>query len=238
MKSLRGFAFGACCALALAACASDGPDFPITTQGGGPTGGGGTATPALRGRVCLINDPRFLAACATTGAGGITVAIGNSTATTTDNGAFVMNTPTFGNTSTITAIGAGVVPSTTPLTASATIPVINQALFDQMVLSTGITTSAGTGSILASVVRNGEPVANINATATPAPAFGPFFDGMTPAGFTVNPTGAQGVVFFSGATPNTPTNVTFTDAATQTETTVGGVQVIDGGITFVEGILP
>jgi hypothetical protein len=238
MKSLRGIAYGACSALALAACANDGPDFPVTTQGGGGAGGGGTATPVIRGRVCLISDPRFLATCATTGAGGLTVTIGNGTATTIDNGTFVMNMPTSGATSTISATGTGIVPAITPFTTTATIPVINQALFDQMVLATGITTSAGTGSILATVVRNGEPVPNVNATATPAPAFGPFFDGTTPTGFTLNPTGAQGVVFFSGAATNAPVNVTFTDSATQAETTVGGVQVIDGGITFVEGILP
>jgi len=138
----------------------------------------------------------------------------------------------------VSVTGSGIVPATTQLNANAQIPVINQALFDMMVLQTGIVTTHGSGSILATISRRGEPVANITAVATPAPAFGPFFDGTTPTGFTVNPTGAQGVVFFSGAPVNTPVSVTFTDPATQTETTVGGVQVIDGGITFVEGNLP
>jgi hypothetical protein len=226
--------------LALAACVNSDADndYPVAPQGGGTPGGGGTSAPALRGRVCLVTDPRFLATCAETGAGGLTVAIGNGTATTTDNGSFVMGTPTGGATSTVSVTGAGIVPATTPLTAAAQIPVLNQALFDQMVLATGITTTNGSGSILATVRRGAEPVPGVTATATPSPAFGPFFDGTTPTGFTLDPTGTQGVVFFSGAATNAPVNVTFTDPARQTETTVGGVQVIDGGITFVEGILP
>lgn len=226
--------------LALAACGVNSDpdnDFPVVPQGGG-TAGGGTSSRTITGRVCLVTDPRFLAACATTGAAGLTVSIGNSTATTIANGTFVMPQPTAGITSTVSVTGSGIVPSTTPLTASAQIPVINQALFDMMVLQTGITTTNGSGSILATVSRRGEPVPNITAVATPAPAFGPFFDGTTPTGFTVNPTGTQGVVFFSGAPVTAPVNVTFTDPESQTETTVGGVQVIDGGITFVEANLP
>ena len=54
----------------------------------------------------------------------------------------------------------------------------------------------------------------------------------------MTPTGTQGVVFFSGAPTTVPVNVTFIDPQSHTETTVGGVQVIDGGITFVEANLP
>jgi hypothetical protein len=78
----------------------------------------------------------------------------------------------------------------------------------------------------------------VTATSTPSPAFGPFFDGTTPTAFTLNGTGAEGVAFFAGFNSGTPVNLTFNDLATSTETTVGGVQVINGGITFVEGILP
>ena len=222
--------------VALAACATSGEDYPVTTQGGG--GGGGASPGTLIGRVCLVNDPRSLSTCSDTGAGGLTVAIGGTTATTTANGEFVMNTPTAGNTSMISVTGTGIVPSTQALTANAQIPVINQQLFDQMVAATGITTTAGTGSIMATVVRGREPVAGVTATATPSPAFGPFFDGTSPTAWTLNPTGTMGVVWFPGAAVNMPVNVTFTDPATQTETTVGGVQVIDGGVTFVEGVLP
>jgi hypothetical protein len=231
MKRLALFAFGA-----LAACATSGEDYPVTTQGGG--GGGGGAPATLVGRVCLVNDARSLSTCSDTGAGGLMVAIGNTTATTNANGEFVMDTPTAGNTSTISVTGTGIVPSTQALTANAQIPVITQQLFDQMVAATGITTTAGTGSIMATVVRGGEPVNGVTATATPSPAFGPFYDGTSPTAWTLNPTGTMGVVWFPGAAVNMPVNVTFNDPARQTETTVGGVQVIDGGVTFVEGVLP
>lgn len=231
MKCLAFLAFGA-----LAACASSGEDYPITTQGGG---GGGTSTAAtIAGRVCLVNDVRNLTTCADTGAGGLTVSIGNGTATTNANGEFVMNTPTSGNTSLVSVTGNGILTSNQTLTANAQIPVIQQALFDQMMAQNGITTTAGSGSIIANVVRGGEPVSGVVATATPSPAFGPFYDGTSPTAWTLNPTGQTGVVWFPGAATTMPVNVTFTDPATQSETTVGGVQVIDGGVTFVEGVLP
>lgn len=232
MKRLALFAFGA-----LAACATSGEDYPVTTQGGGAAGGG-ASTPTIAGRVCLVTDARNLTSCATTGAGGLNVSIGSGTATTLDDGSFVMNTPTSGNTSMISVSGNGIVASNQALTANAQIPVIQQALFDQMMAQNGITTTDGSGSIMATVVRGGKPVGGVTATATPSPAFGPFYDGTSPTAWTLNPTGTMGVVWFPGAAVNMPVNVTFTDPATQGETTVGGVQVIDGGVTFVEGVLP
>ncbi len=231
MKRLAMFGLGA-----LAACASSGSDYPVTTQGGG--GGGGASTPTIAGRVCLVTDARNLTSCAPTGAGGLDVAIGSGTATTLDDGSFVMNTPTSGNTSLISVSGNGIIPSNQALTANAQIPVIEQALFDQMMAQNGITTTAGSGSIMATVVRGGKPVTGVTATATPSPAFGPFYDGTSPTAWTLNPTGTMGVVWFPGAAVNMPVDVTFADPATQTETTVGGVQVVDGGVTFVEGVLP
>jgi hypothetical protein len=232
MKRLALFAF-----VLLGACASSGEDYPVTTQGGGVAGGGSSPS-TLTGRVCLVNDARSLSTCADTGAAGLNVAIGNATATTAANGEFVMNTPSGANTSTISVTGTGIVPSNQALTANAQIPVISQQLFDQMVAATGITTTAGTGSIMATVVRGGEPVSGVTAVATPSPAFGPFFDGTSPTAWTLDPTGTMGVVWFPGAAVNAPVNVTFTDPSSQTETTVGGVQVVDGGVTFVEGVLP
>jgi hypothetical protein len=44
-------------------------------------------------------------------------------------------------------------------------------------------------------------------------------------------------VFFPGATTVGPTTLGFTDSARQ-ESTVGGVQVFDGGVTFVSSPIP
>src|SRR3569623_215556 len=153
----------ACLCVALGACATSGEDYPVITQGGGGGGGGSPAT--LIGRVCLVDGARNLSTCSAAGAAGLTVSIGGNLATTTANGEFVMNTPA-ANASTISVTGTGIVPSTQALTTNAQIPVINQELFDQMVAATGITTTAGTGSIMATVVRGHAPLAG---RAAPAP---------------------------------------------------------------------
>ena len=132
--------------------------------------GGGTSAKTITGRVCLVTDPRFLATCATTGAGrphGLDRQQHRDHDRATVRSS--MPQPTAGITSTVSVTGSGIVPSTTSLNTNAQIPVINQALFDMMVLQTGIVTTHGSGSILATVSRRGEPVANVTAVATPAP---------------------------------------------------------------------
>jgi hypothetical protein len=44
-------------------------------------------------------------------------------------------------------------------------------------------------------------------------------------------------VFLPGVTAG-PASVTFSDLASASETTVDGIQVVDGGITFVDAVLP
>lgn len=116
---------------------------------------------------------------------------------------------------------------------------LSQDLFTQIAAANGInlTRMTGTSSIIASVTRGGVLVSGVQVAATPAPAFGPFFDGTSPTGFTLGGTGVQGISLLSGFR-NGPVNLTFRDPAVGSETTVGGVQVIDGGVTFVEGNLP
>jgi hypothetical protein len=231
--------------LALAACTNaQGDDFPITTQGGGtPGGGGGSSTTVIIGRVCVLTDPRSFTSCLTTGAGNLTVTVGKTITTTATDGTFTITTPAVtidaAVPTTITVTGVGIIPSAQTLTPAALVPALREELFASVLAANGIVLTPGSGSILTTVVRNGQPVSGVTAISTPSPAFGPFFDGTTPTAFTLNGTGASGVVFFPGFTPTSGgVNLTFTDAATSTETTVGGVQVINGGITFTEGILP
>jgi hypothetical protein len=138
----------------------------------------------------------------------------------------------------VTVSGVGIIPSSQTLTPAAVVPALREELFSRVLAANGIVLTPGSGSIMATVVRNGQPVTGVTANSTPSPAFGPFFDGTTPTAFTLNGTGAEGVVFLPGFSPRTPVDLTFNDIATSTETTVGGVQVINGGITFTEGILP
>jgi hypothetical protein len=226
--------------LALAACQNGGDDFPVVPQGGPAPGAGGGSTVVIVGRVCVLTDPRVFTSCVDTGAQNITVTVGNQVTTTAVDGSFVVNTPTATDAgpTTITVSGVGIIPSSQTLTPAAVVPALREELFSRVLAANGIVLTPGSGSIMATVVRNGQPVRGVTAISTPSPAFGPFFDGTTPTAFTLNGTGAEGVVFLPGLSPTTPVDLTFNDIATATETTVGGVQVINGGITFTEGILP
>lgn len=245
---MRSLAFAL--AVIAAGCVNSDEEYPVTTQGGQPPAGGGGSAQTITGRVCLVTDPRFLAQCTETGVDGLTVTLttpttsGQVTTTTTTaaTGAFVINSPAAvaaTGPTTFTVTGPGIIPSSQVLSTNTNVPVLSQDLFTQISAANGInlTAGTGTGSIIATVTRGGVPVSGVQVAATPSPAFGPFFDGTSPTGFTLNGTGAQGVSLLSGFTVG-PVNLTFSDAAAASESTVGGVQVINGGITFVEGNLP
>jgi hypothetical protein len=245
---MRRFAF--VLAMLVAGCVNDDTDFPVTTQGGPAPNGSGGGTSTVTGHVCVVSDPRFLTQCVTTNLDGMTVTLTTpttngvvtTTSTTTADGTFVINTPavTAPTGPTIfTITGPTIIASSQPLTPTVNIPVITTDLFNQIAAANGIalTETTGTGSIIATVTRGGLPVSGVQVAATPTSAFGPFFDGTSPTGFTLNGTGVQGVSLLSGFHSG-PVNLTFNDPGFATETTVGGVQVIDGGITFVEGNLP
>src|SRR5262245_26188490 len=50
--------------------------------------------PLINGRVCLATDPRKLHTCASTGAGGLTVRLGNNVTTTNADGTFTISATT------------------------------------------------------------------------------------------------------------------------------------------------
>jgi hypothetical protein len=221
-------------AVALVGC-GDPPDddYPVLPGGGFgvPTAG------SIAGRVCLIMaDPRALDTCADTGADNITVALGSATTTTAANGAFALVPPP-GSNLVFTVSGPSIVTSSQMFSPTNLIPAINADLFDQVLAANGIVLSPGSGSIFGSVFVRGVPAAGVTVASTPSPAFGPFFDGTTPTTFGLDETGVRGVVFLPGVTVG-PASVTFSDLATAGETTVEGIQVVDGGITFVDAVLP
>jgi hypothetical protein len=224
--------------LLCAACV-DHPDpgFPIEPSSGGATGTASDPpddTIALRGRVCVLDD-FFDPACAQVGAGGLTVSLGDQLAVTNDDGTFAI-APAFGTGLSFVVTGAGVVTTAQALTPSLRIPVMRQLQFSDMMAAAGVTSTAGTGSIFATLVRGGEPVQGASATSTPSPAFGPFFDGTTPTPWTLDGTGVRGIVWFPGMTAG-PADLSF-NTLTGGEAIVGGVQVINGGVTMVETVLP
>lgn len=229
--------------LAVAGCTGDdGQEFPINT----PTIAPGTTSPAasiLTGRVCVLVDAQQLTVCSVTEGGGLVITSGTKTTITNPDGTFTIVT----NPDRVLVVtGTNIVTSTTVLpsvqdTATANallLPVMSNVLFGNLVLATGINLTQGTGSVLSSVItRGGTPLANITAISTPSPAFGPFFDSTQPAPWTLDATGARGIVFFPGISAG-PVNLTFRDLSTSGETTVGGVQVVNGGLTFTEAVLP
>ena len=220
---------------------NDDPGYPVATSGGTASGGGGsgTSTPRVSGRVCVLADPQLMSACAITGASGLTVAMGSATATTSADGSFEL-TPTDAVTPTtnLAVTGTGIVPSQATVNNTNIIPVMNQELFDQMVLATGITTEPQTGTIIANVVNGqGEPAMGLTATSTPTGTVGPFFDGTGATPWTLDETGARGVAYFPNVSSSGTTSLTFTDPSTENETTVDGIQVVNGGITYVDTTL-
>ncbi|TMQ10482.1 MAG: hypothetical protein E6J90_22680 [Deltaproteobacteria bacterium] len=229
----------------IASCTSQADDYPVRFGDGVPPIQTTTGTTA---RVCVIVDPRNLGSCSPGAAGGLTVTLGNTVTTTAPDGSFTVpaaSTPGTTPGAMVVVSGAGMVPTAMALTATgasgtavpASIPVLQADLFSQMLAANGITPRSGSGSIVGSVTRGGQPVSGVTVTSTPSPAFRPLFDGSTPTAFTLDATGARGVVWIPGVAAGTA-QLTFRDLATSGETIVGGVPVIDGGITIMDAVLP
>jgi hypothetical protein len=228
----------------LLGCSSQVPDDYPVQPGPGMPPPVVSDTGMVKGRACVVTDPRDFTSCATSGADGMMVKLGDQIAMTDADGAFAIpapddTSPTLGM---LGITGSGVVPTqvevpSTPGAGAMSIPLLKADLFAQMMAANGVTLSSGSGSILGRVVRGGSPVSGVSVTSTPSPAFGPFFDGTTPTSWTLDATGARGVVWIPGVALG-PTQLTFRDLATSGETTVDGVQVINGGITIMDAVLP
>jgi len=224
------------------ACASGDDDYQVKADD--PTDSGGSAgtssTAQLQGRVCVVMDARAMTQCATTGASGLAVSAGSVATTTADDGTFVLDLPT-AFTGQVAVSGAGVTPTFAPSAAfqkaianntQASVPVLNADAYQQMVLATGVQSTVGSGAIIASVTRGGLPVSGARITTTPAASGGPFYEGATPTGFDGVATGQSGIAWAPGvASGGAAINVTDGEGG---ETLVGGVQVVDGGLTLTE----
>jgi hypothetical protein len=230
----------------LAGCSTQADDYPIQSGGGVMPPPSISDGGMVKGQACVLTDPRDLTSCATGAASGLTVRLGDQVATTDASGSFAIAAPATTGTGSATppamlgVTGSGVVPTqlALPSTPGAmSIPLLKADLFAQMMAANGVTLSSGSGSILGSVVRGGIPLTGVTVSSTPSPAFGPLFDGSTPTSWTLDGTGARGVWWIPGVVAG-PTQVTFRDLATSGETTVDGVQVVNGGITIMDAILP
>ncbi len=155
----------------------------------------------ISGRVCLISDPRAQSTCKATGAGGFVVTIDTKTATTADDGSFVIAMPT--GTDLLWQV------SSTKLETSVmpfgTVNQIPAMLLDDYVNLEGDNGAEvqdiTSGEVFVSVVHAGAPLANAKAGASPQAAYGPFYDSSSAIAWNSGPTdgtGAAGIAWFAG----------------------------------------
>ena len=228
MKSL-----GLLLAVAAAGCMDE--SSPPAIQPGAPGGGAGTGTETgmISGTVCMADDLIIRATCLDQGVGGLTVALGDTSTTTAPDGSFTLPRPTTTPGSdplAFTVSGAGAITTTTPYGPSTTIPVVNADVWAVTMASNNISIPEGTGSILGSLVRGGEPAAGITVASAPAGIAGPFYD--TDTGFGFDRTGSRGVFLIPGVTAGTST-LSFLPG----ESTVSGISVINGGVTILDSVI-
>ena len=229
----------------LAAChPSDENDYPVTVGGGGFGGGqlaapdaanGGDGGPSLVARVCLMTDPRDQGSCAATGAGGLTVTLGTSIATTADDGTFTIARPA--STSLVWVItGTTIVPSVMSFAAQPQVPAIPATLYAQLQGDNGVVPQAGQGAAMVRVVHGTVLVPSATVTISPAGIYATLYDGATPSGWTQSATGSFGAAWMPGVTAGTA-NITVTPQG-GTSVVISQVPIVDGGVTFLTQEVP
>lgn len=208
------------------ACESDGGHLPISPGGGGggsstqPDGGvDGDASTTISGRVCLLGDPRSLTTCASTGAGGLTVALGAKTATTSDTGAFVIDRPPDAN-PVWRVMGDTIESTLVPLASTTVIPVIDRLTYDDMLAATNAVIGGGTGAIIARVSTNATAVAGITALPSPQADSAIYYDGASVTDWQFDGTGALGIVWIPSIVAGTASLLLDSGTAQRTVTNI------------------
>ncbi|MBA3464493.1 MAG: hypothetical protein H0T46_31470 [Deltaproteobacteria bacterium] len=223
-----------------AGCATDGDDdYPVIPQNGFPTQPGGSA---VVGRVCVAEDLRDMGGCSSKRAGGFTVTLGTAMTTTAADGTFLFPPQTDELTTGFTVTGTStgglrIVPTSSTFGTNVIVPAIDADRYARLLSSNGVLLQDGTGSILASVTRDGQPATGMRVTSSPASPFGPFYDGSSPDVWSLDGTTTRGMVLIPGLTAGT-VDLSYNRILGGLETTVAGVTVRNGGITVVDTQLP
>ena len=223
-------------------CSRDVEMFPV---GPGVGGGGGTGTKpdaamadgngsgTTNGRVCLIDDPRTPTTCASTGAGGLTVSLGTTTATTAADGSFSI-TPPSGTGLVWRVSGTAIYSAAMQVTTTATIPAISIDIFEDMVATNQAIAGDGTGSVIARFTRGGSGVAGLQAGTAPEPVGQIYYDGTSAVVWDTTATSSFGVVWVPGLIPGY-TNLTVGGAQ---EATIQSIPVFADTVTFAFATIP
>lgn len=235
----------ACLLLAmLAACSGDdGSGYPVAPGGGGSGSSmspdaaveDGDASTMIGGRVCLVADARQPSAgCATTGADGLSVTLGQQMATTAADGSFTIARPAA--TDIVWAVsGDGIMPSAMQLASGSTIPAISTAVYDNMLAATSATVAGGDGIIIARFTRGGVATAGVVVSTSPAATSGIYYDGTSAVDWELDSTQSFGAVWVPSIAPG---EVDLTYSVGTSAGTIANVPVFAGTITFVPAALP
>lgn len=228
----------------LSACQINDQNHPILPGGTpGPVGGasvdgavddaGNGGDGRLRGRVCLVTDLRDVTACASTGAGGLTVRLGAKSATTAANGSFAIEVPAASNV-VWNVSGANIQTSIAPFSATLSIPAIATVDYRALEDEYGLLEVGGQGAIVAHLVTATAPktaVAMATAATSPTGAYVPFYDGKAARLWTQFSTGTHGAVWIPGLPAGTVA-LTVLPAGGVAQT-INAVPVVDQAITFI-----
>lgn len=237
----------ACLALLLlVGCSStlDSDDYPIDPGGvgggGGPrdaavdSGDAGDASTTITGRVCAVSDLRNLASCAITGAGGLTVTLGNRTATTADNGDFTIVMPT-GTNLTWRVTGNNFVTSVMELGGAPSIPTIATDTYTALQTANGVIPQAAQGAIVARIVKANLPVTGAVALASPTPQYATRYDGSNATVWDEDATSTAGIVWLNGV----PIGASMISVSVPNEPVlVKSIGVADQAITYATIVVP
>lgn len=233
--------------LVCAACGGDDIElYPVSPGGGGPSSGAGFGADAnegdgdggvqITGRVCVITDARTPTTnCKDTGADGLTVTLGTSTAMTMANGDFTIRVISGAN-NVWRVSGTTIAPSAMTFTSSNTIPALTAQAFSDMAAANNAAV-ASSGSIIAQLRSNNAPLVNATATTSPAPSVIVRYDGADSVNWDQNGTGALGVVWVPGITPTATASLTVTNAA-QVSTTFMNIPVFTDTVTWLTANVP
>ncbi len=230
----------------VAGCSAGGDDYPIIPGGGnhtgspmvdarvadGSSGDGGN----LAGRVCLITDLRTpTAGCSQTGAAGITVQLGTSTATTLADGTFSI--PPVPGTGLVWRIsGADLAPSVIPFSTSTILPALGAQTYLDLKNANSVIENSGEGSVVLAIARGGAPLAGVNVTSDPVASYPALGDRPNATNWVPGATGTYGISWTPGIIAG-PTRLTLVPPDGLDVVTVD-VPIEDGAITFATVAIP
>jgi hypothetical protein len=243
----------------LAACQSNGDDFPLGTGGGGGgvinNGGGGGGDDAgvdggdaglrLSGRVCVLTDLRKIGdarACATTDAGGLAVTLGGGTAMTAQDGSFTIAAPQGAGFTWHVTGGLNdnaVIRSAMAFGTENTIPAVRGVRYEDLLRSNGAGLDDLSGSIVMRLVRGSSALPALQLTTLDTELV--FYDASNSDVWATTQTGTFGIVWLPDVlipSPARAVSVSLTQQPQGTQVAAPSISVEDQTITFVTLDLP